>query len=1577
LISRTSVAFQVLVLVSHKPFPSHIVGGCFLGEKMTSSPDTGSSVQVAIRVRPLLSLESGSTKCIEVLRNPAAGNCPNVIRIGGEHGPMFCFDQVFSSETAQIDVYEQRVSPLVDSCLKGYNATTLAYGQTGSGKTFSMTGPTTTMQDGERAGIIPRAIQSIFDQLCTFKKERTNKETVYDFEVRIQFLELYGEEIRDLLSNKSDFDKLSIRDIGMEEPEVLGATQARVDGPEDAMLCLARGMLRRVTASTAMNSESSRSHAILSLHVEQQTTSGSDGMSSFVRSKFHFVDLAGSERQKRTQAVGQRLKEGIDINKGLFVLGNVISALGDPKKSGKVFVPYRDSKLTRLLKGSLGGNHKTLMLVCISPSSSNLEESLNCLRYANRAKNIQNNAVVNVDAGTRLLAELRAQVAALASELLRVRKGGDPSTLYSEQILLGLSEGSSGGISTVAAKNSDSISHGNTFTQEMTFQSSSNLLDSPDEVRSANKFFEKSKLAVQQANEELLTMTEELFTVRAEREMYRLRLETLGHAEIDNAFLEKAAEYEREIATLKEAIQASSMLSLSMGDSPVNKMIAQASRSLEREKAQLRCLQAGCTLEEEDPRHQSDFDDDDDLEFETQQLRSQVIQSFSPGSELEAEHKAAEDKLSALTKQFLQGEDEEDSDEPMHEVSTESASENEARQLNLQFSLADLSRSIEEKETLIHQLQNSQKKYATMREFYEEKLKQMEVQVKERESEREALLVELSKLELASPRAKELPRTKELEEQLRNKERHIAGLKKRQTELISLTGVSTRNESEINRLKKDIVSMKTQKVELQKLINAERKSHADDINRMKKKMLHHDKEANKWKKISDQKAAEAEKALLVSKSRLEQIGTLKMKYSNAEKLLRVRTVKRGVLEKAGIDSVLIGRRIAKKAKISTKSKIDIDAVRDFLDKKVADIGKKEAIADKLAHEWEDHLELLVQKQELSKTGASSLAKQNIDIQLKYKEERIRKLAEQLGKQPNSNEADIKEIAFDGEEFQKFFPEASTLQGLKITSRILFGMVVRERRRVATLARTASALNERVKSAEQIVSEKEAAFRSHCEEERAERASLAQNQQEQILSLMELVRNDVGQFATPTCSEADKNATQLSASMPNLSEISGVGSRMAVLANERVEALERQLRELRGERESMLMYKAMEAETKNALHDKLEELERLSKEADKLRDVIRSIRRVVTNGNANSENVEEEILRLVTSVLNNGIQTEQSILIRKLRDGKAGILDSIVTESDSEGDDEVPEWAGDIMADLAIIAEGHIPDALLSIPEFQEKSLFVETKPVKNSTKNSVFDRLTNPNNFTGVQKRKTGQVTMRTKTRRTVELPTGFPSKQAERRAVSQKVEEQLDDFLLTCDTESASSSNTRSKLVDDGSEDGIDRRSVFERLLSPSMYTGTQKDKIQDVQAKKSQKAEEMLDDLLMSHHGLPTPSKHGSLDSNANKKHVESVDITTLVANKVSEYTQKDVFERLQSNTTQSYAVKQHTAPVVRSPTITDNEKSDRQATCGRSKVEAEIASPHRDKSGYTQQNVFERLQKTKTHAFAGKEHTREGED
>ena len=308
------------------------------------------------------------------------------------------------------------------------------------------------------AGIIPRALRSAFNRLNKLKMHGANvagSDSVnnYDYEVRLQFLELYGEDVYDLLASSSSV-KLSIRDGGaMVEPEVIGATELKVASADDALLYLTRGALRRVTGATAMNPESSRSHAIITLIIEQTyslhgSLFGGDGYmnagvdAEMKRSKFHFVDLAGSERQKRSLAAGLRLKEGININKGLLVLGNVISALGDPRKRGKVFVPYRDSKLTRLLKGSLGGNHKTLMVACVSPSSSNMEETLNCLRYANRAKNIQNKAVLNTDTTeSSMLFAIRNLLKALANELLGLSKSNEYASRFSYEQLVDISQG--------------------------------------------------------------------------------------------------------------------------------------------------------------------------------------------------------------------------------------------------------------------------------------------------------------------------------------------------------------------------------------------------------------------------------------------------------------------------------------------------------------------------------------------------------------------------------------------------------------------------------------------------------------------------------------------------------------------------------------------------------------------------------------------------------------------------------------------------------------------------------------------------------------------------------------------------------------------------------------------------------------------------------------------------------------------------------------------------------------------------------------------------------------------------------
>ncbi len=362
---------------------------------------------------------------------------------------------------------------------------------------------------GEELGIQPTKSSSQRNP-----SDASEQNQPYDYAVKLQFLELYGEEVRDLLTTSSKQQKIIIRDKAG-DAEVIGATEVSVTNAQEAMVCLTRGMLRRVTGATAMNAESSRSHAIMSVIIEQVTRSSSavNGDAVTVQtSKFNFVDLAGSERQKRTNARGQRMKEGININKGLLVLGNVISALAKGDKAK--FVPFRDSKLTRLLRGSLGGNHKTLMIACASPSHKNAEESLNCLRYANRAKNIQNKAVVNIDPHSKLVNELRGQVVALAGELLRIsnRGGGKvDNERFSLELLRILVKGGKEA-QTIRIGGSDRYA---AIATESKTTSDSSGRPSVDDLASE---LERTRLELKETKQDLSEKSEQLEAVAAERD---------------------------------------------------------------------------------------------------------------------------------------------------------------------------------------------------------------------------------------------------------------------------------------------------------------------------------------------------------------------------------------------------------------------------------------------------------------------------------------------------------------------------------------------------------------------------------------------------------------------------------------------------------------------------------------------------------------------------------------------------------------------------------------------------------------------------------------------------------------------------------------------------------------------------------------------------------------------------------------------------------------------------------------------------------------------------------------------------
>ncbi|GAN09170.1 hypothetical protein MAM1_0248c08692 [Mucor ambiguus] len=393
---------------------------------MTAS---ASSVRVAVRIRPLT--ENEKQHC----QNSAIAFIPDnqqQIIVGGDRP--FTFDYVYPPTSSQQDVYNSCVIPLLNKFMKGYNSTILAYGQTGSGKTYSMgIGLDSVMNASANDGIVPRFIDSLFSSL------ESKRSPNYSFQVCVSFLELHNEDLVDLLCpnvrSRKEGLNLMIREDSHGNICWSGVREESVSNTAELTGLLRKGSIARTTASTDMNSTSSRSHAIFSIILKQfqvesadettienttlsdQTNASSSAAQQTKRlvSKFHFVDLAGSERLKRTNAVGDRAKEGISINTGLLALGNVISALGDESRRVS-HIPYRDSKLTRLLQDSLGGNSQTLMLACASPADTNMTETLNTLKYANRARNIRNRVVINQEIGesdrlkatiTRLKEELR------------------------------------------------------------------------------------------------------------------------------------------------------------------------------------------------------------------------------------------------------------------------------------------------------------------------------------------------------------------------------------------------------------------------------------------------------------------------------------------------------------------------------------------------------------------------------------------------------------------------------------------------------------------------------------------------------------------------------------------------------------------------------------------------------------------------------------------------------------------------------------------------------------------------------------------------------------------------------------------------------------------------------------------------------------------------------------------------------------------------------------------------------------------------------------------------------------------
>ncbi len=292
----------------------------------------------------------------------------------------FGFDRIFDENATQEEVFEATTKNLLDSVLDGYNATVFAYGATGCGKTHTITG---TPQE---PGIIHLTMQDLFERISEHTEEKTT-------EISLSYLEIYNETIRDLLVPGGSKAGLMLREDANQAVSVAGLSSHHPQNVQQVMQMIREGNAYRTMSPTEANATSSRSHAVLQINVSQKDRNA-DINEPHTMATLSIIDLAGSERASATKNRGERLIEGANINKSLLALGSCINALCDARKNNHV--PYRNSKLTRLLKFSLGGNCKTVMIVCVSPSSQHFDETQNTLRYANRAKNIQTKVTRNV-----------------------------------------------------------------------------------------------------------------------------------------------------------------------------------------------------------------------------------------------------------------------------------------------------------------------------------------------------------------------------------------------------------------------------------------------------------------------------------------------------------------------------------------------------------------------------------------------------------------------------------------------------------------------------------------------------------------------------------------------------------------------------------------------------------------------------------------------------------------------------------------------------------------------------------------------------------------------------------------------------------------------------------------------------------------------------------------------------------------------------------------------------------------------------------------------------------------------------
>ncbi|KOC64824.1 Kinesin-like protein KIF21A, partial [Habropoda laboriosa] len=700
----------------------------------------------------------------------------------------FTYDYVFDTAIGQSTIYDTCVAHLVEGALNGYNATVLAYGQTGSGKTYTMGTGFGVEVDETVVGIIPRAIRHLFNGIADKQEHaRERAQMPPEFKVTAQFLELYNEDLKDLLEPGGPRGGARIHEDSSGNIHLAGVEPQIVTSPEEALEYLRLGALSRTTGSTQMNTQSSRSHAIFTLYIKQQRctrvedpdadvdTSGTEPASEFetLTAKFHFVDLAGSERLKRTGATGDRAKEGISINCGLLALGNVISALGDKAKKA-LHVPYRDSKLTRLLQDSLGGNSQTVMIACVSPSDRDFMETLSTLKYANRARNIKNKVTINQDKSSRTIASLRREIQQLQLELMEYKQG---KRVVGE----------------------DGVN------------------DAWHENQMLNSELQSLRTRVKALSETVEALTAKNVRLQAEKVAGLWISSAGGNPEVTSLIQGYIQEIEELRARLLEA----------------EAMYQQIKKRQIQVNAANPYGDSGYIFHSDSTSVLSDAKKEVQKEIETlTALKGQQIHTINTASKMGDEGEgddveAGQDSVS---------EDDSDDDSDRKEEDEEEAA--------MGRELEALTSDIDVKQRLIQELERSQRQLHTMKQHYEDKLAQLQARIRDTQEERDKVLQSLQQ-QPTPPTEKVKKLRDEYEKKLSAMQKEVRLLQSAKKEHARLLKNQSQSENRLRGLRNELAEMKRAKVKLLNKMREEAQKHKENELRRNREIAQLRKESRK------------------------------------------------------------------------------------------------------------------------------------------------------------------------------------------------------------------------------------------------------------------------------------------------------------------------------------------------------------------------------------------------------------------------------------------------------------------------------------------------------------------------------------------------------------------------------------------------------------------------------------------------------------------------------------------------------------------------------------------------------------